>query len=60
MASAPFGSSSSTFASTMPAMATASLPMNTSLLLLSNMSSNDYEARLWKLYCVETPNRGNS
>nr|POE58168.1 hypothetical protein CFP56_21444 [Quercus suber] len=40
MASAPSGSSSSAFASTaLPAMATASLPVNTSLLLLSNMSS---------------------
>ena len=40
MASAPFGSSSSAFALTaLPAMAIASLPVNTSLLLLSNMSS---------------------
>ena len=40
MASAPFGSSSSAFASTtLPSMATASIPVNTSLLLLSNMSS---------------------
>ena len=39
MASAPFGSSSSTSASTTPGMATVSLPVNTSLLLLSNMSS---------------------
>nr|POE92279.1 hypothetical protein CFP56_57117 [Quercus suber] len=40
MASAPFGSFSSASASTtLPTMATASLPVNTSLLLLSNMSS---------------------
>ena len=40
MASIHSGSSSSSSASTaLPAMATVSLPMNTSLLLLSNMSS---------------------
>ena len=39
MASAPSGSSSSTSTSTTPGMATVSLPVNTSLLLLSNMSS---------------------
>ena len=39
MASAPSGSSSSTSASTTPAMATTNLPVNTALLLLSNMSS---------------------
>ena len=38
MASAPTGSTSSTSVST-PAMATTNLPVNTSLLLLSNMSS---------------------
>ena len=38
MASAPSGSPSSTSVST-PAMATTNLPVNTSLLLLSNMSS---------------------